>query len=246
MPGTIHGWITCTRPAACRPSHPRTKAKPTRPPGASANHRSPIFSTELPSPLAHCGRLPGARAYSYTSPAGRSIHSLICLDSRVTLPPSQMPVAWLLSKTDTWDSCRCGRYSPGCYACHGEPAPGKVTIAPGVRPGPRLLYSTPRRESEAPAPRPAACRGRRSASASGPAKEHRSWPAATVADREVAAGHGGGWAPRASRERHLVYSVLGQVTFLLVAAGPSGAAGPSVAHGSATDGLMIWTGAVIA
>lgn len=134
MPGTIHGWITCTRPAACRPSHPRTKAKPTRPPGASANHRSPIFSTELPSPLAHCGRLPGARAYSYTSPAGRSIHSLICLDSRVTLPPSQMPVAWLLSKTDTWDSCRCGRYSPGCYACHGEPAPGKVTIAPASGP----------------------------------------------------------------------------------------------------------------
>src|SRR5580704_3103772 len=50
-----------------------------------------------------------------------------------------------------------------------------------------------------------------------------------VADLDVVVGDDSCRAPPGGRGRHLVYSVLLQVTFLLVAGCPSDAAGPSVA-----------------
>ena len=79
-------------------------------------HEPPIACPldETSSPRAHCGRLQAPRRLVYTSSAGRSIHSLICLDSRVIAPPSQMAAALLLYKTDT------GRTGSGDMMGHDE------------------------------------------------------------------------------------------------------------------------------
>src|SRR5215467_14588921 len=58
-----------------------TNANLTRPAPVSTNHVPSTFTTEDPSPGAHCATLAGFDAYSYTSAAGRSIHSDRCLDS---------------------------------------------------------------------------------------------------------------------------------------------------------------------